>query len=139
MSDLPHALSDANYAQLADFRHALRRFLYFSEEAAAGEGLKPQQHQTLLVIRGREKGTTTIGVLAERLCIKHHTAVELVQRLEIAGLITKHPSPTDRRVMVLELTAEGSARLERLTRAHRKELKQRGPELIAALSRLEDA
>lgn len=139
MPDSNDPLTDADYTRLADFRHALRRFLHFSEEAAAGEMLKPQQHQVLLVIRGRETGTTTIGVLAERLCVKHHTAVELVQRLETAGLVTKHTSPTDRRAMVLALTVEGSARLERLTRAHRNELKQRGPELLEFLSLLDDA
>lgn len=139
MPDPTDPLTDADYTRLADFRHALRRFLHFSEEAVAKEMLKPQQHQVLLVIRGREPGTTTIGVLAERLCVKHHTAVELVQRLEAAGLVTKQVSPTDRRAMVLALTPEGSARLERLTRSHRNELKQRGPELLEFLSHLDQA
>jgi DNA-binding MarR family transcriptional regulator len=129
-------LTDADYARIADFRHALRKFLSFSEQAAADEGLMPQQHQALLVIRGREAGTTTIGVLADRLCVKHHTAVGLVQRLEAAGLVNKQPSAYDRRVIVLQLTAEGSARLERLTQAHRAELKDLGPEMIALLSKL---
>lgn len=127
-------LTDADYARIADFRHALRKFLFFSEQAAAAESLKPQQHQALLVIRGRPAGTTTVGALAERLCVKHHTAVGLVQRLEMAGLVDKQPSAHDRRVMVLQLTAEGSARLERLTQAHRTELKHLGPEIAALLS-----
>lgn len=127
-------LNDTDYARLADFRYALRRFQSFSEQAAATEALTPQQHQALLIVRGRESGTTTIGVIAERLCIKHHTAVELVQRLETAGLATKQASPADRRVMVLTLTDEGSARLERLSLTHREELKRLGPELIVSLS-----
>lgn len=130
-------LTDSDYKRLADFRYALRRFLHFSERAAAQEGLKPQQHQAMLAIRGREAGTTTVGVLAERLKLRHHTTVELVQRLEVAGLVAKHPAPEDRRAMVLELTPEGSARLERLTRVHRNELKHLGPEISTFLSTLD--
>ncbi|MFD0893450.1 MarR family transcriptional regulator [Luteolibacter ambystomatis] len=130
-------LIDSDYKRLADFRYALRRFLHFSERAAAQEGLKPQQHQALLAIRGREAGTTTVGVLAERLKLRHHTTVELVQRLEAAGLVSKRPSPEDRRAMVLELTLEGSARLERLSRVHRTELKHLGPEIVNFLSTLD--
>lgn len=136
MSEPDAPLADADYTKLANFRYALRRFLHFSEQAAAGEKLTPQQHQALLAIRGRATGTTTIGTLAERLCLKHHTVVELVQRLETAGLVTKHTSPEDRRMMVLALTMEGSARLERLSRAHRDELQHLGPEIVNLLASL---
>ena len=132
-------LFDLDYARLADFRYALRRFQSFSEEAAASEAITPQQHQALLIVRGRKSGTTSIGVLAERLCLKHHTAVELVQRLETAGLLNKSASAGDRRVVVLTLTTEGSARLERLSFTHREELRRLGPELIASLSALAKA
>ena len=127
-------MADFDYIRLADFRHVLRKFLNFSEKSAAAEGLAPQQHQALLAIRGREAGTTTVGILAERLCLKHHTTVELVQRLEKAGLVAKRPSPSDRRAIILELLPEGEARLDRLSRSHRTELQQLGPELIRHLS-----
>ena len=136
LSKKPVPLTDADFARLADFRHALRRFLHFSEQEAAAENLTPQQHQALLVIRGRAPGTTTVGVLAERLCLKHHTTVELVQRLEKAGLLTKRPSPDDGRLLVLEATAEGVARLDRLTRSHRAQLGLLGPEIMNLLSDL---
>ena len=127
-------MADSDYIRLADFRYVLRNFLNFSEKSAATEGLAPQQHQALLAIRGREPGTTTVGILAERLCLKHHTAVELVQRLEKAGLVAKRPSMSDRRAIILELLPEGEARLDRLSRSHRAELQQLGPELIRHLS-----
>ena len=136
MPESSEPLADADYAKLAEFRHALRQFLFFSEQAAAGEKLTPQQHQALLAIRGRTPGTTTVGVLAERLCLKHHTVVELVQRLESAGLVTKKSSPDDRRAVLLSLTQEGSARLERLSRAHRAELQRIGPEILERLTQL---
>ena len=129
-------MSDADYTRLADFRHALRRFLLFSERAAAAEGLTAAQHQALLVIRGRAAGTTTISVLAERLCLKHHTAVELTQRLEAAGLVEKQADPADRRAVILALSPEGAARLERLTLTHKSELGQIGPEILTLLQSL---
>lgn len=136
MSTKPTPLTDADFARLADFRHALRRFLHFSEQVAATENLTPQQHQALLAIRGRDPGATTVGGLAERLCLKHHTAVELVQRLEKAGLLTKHGSAEDGRVLVLRLSEEGQARLDRLSRSHRAELEQIGPKIMKLLSDL---
>lgn len=127
-------LTDSDFTRLADFRHGLRKFLQFSETAAAAEGLTPQQHQALLAIRGHAGAAMNVGVLAERLCLKHHTTVELVQRLEKAGLVAKRPSPEDRRAVLLELTAEGAARLGRLSRCHRDELTRFGPEIAAMLS-----
>ncbi len=75
-------MADIDYSRLADFRHLLRNFLNFSEKSAAAEGLAPQQHQALLAHpAGGLRVAPTVGILAERLCLKHHTAVELVQRL----------------------------------------------------------
>ncbi len=130
-------LSDADYARLADFRYALRCFLEFSESAAARERLTPRQHQALLVIRGSPDATATVSRLAERLRVRHNTAVELSQRLEAGGLILRQPSPDDGRAVCLTLTNEGSDKLEDLTRAHREELRQLSPEIIALFRSLE--
>lgn len=130
-------LSDADYTALADFRHALRCFLEFSENAAAAEGLTPQQHQALLVIRGTPGSMANIGRLAERLRVKHNTAVELAQRLEAAGLVTREPSTEDKRSIVLSLTSLGSAKLETLTRIHRRELAQLSPDILGLLHSLD--
>jgi DNA-binding MarR family transcriptional regulator len=123
-------LSDADYARLADFRYALRRFLEFSETAAAKEGLTPQQHQSLLVIRASPGGVANIGRLAERLRIRHNTAVELANRLVRSGFVVRETSVEDRREVVLKLTAEGQSRLEILTHVHRNELRQLRPEIV---------
>ena len=122
-------LTDADYVRLADFRYALRRFLEFSESAVAREGLTPQQHQALLVIRASPG--------AERLRIKHNTAVELAQRLEHGGLILRWQSPEDARAVCLTLTDAGEAKLEILTQVHRAELKQLSPEIVALFRSLE--
>lgn len=124
-------LSDEEYAALADFRYALRRFLEFSAKAAAAENLTSQQHQAMLAIRGSAGGATSVGQLAERLCLRHNTAVELAQRLEAAGHISRQHSAADRRQVVLALTPAGEAKLEILSQAHRRELQQIGPELRA--------
>lgn len=124
-------LTETDYTRLADFRYNLRCFLEFSEIAAAKEGLTPQQHQALLVIRGSPAGTANVSRLAQRLRIRHNTAVELAKRLEAAGLIARNVSPTDRRAVMLTLTADGVSRLEVLTRAHRAELRQLRPVIVA--------
>jgi DNA-binding MarR family transcriptional regulator len=133
-------LSKAEYQLLAAFRYALRRFLHFSEDAARAAGVEPQQHQALLAIKGfPERERVTIGELAERLQIKHHTAVELAGRLAANGLALREPAAADRRQVYLALTPHGEAVLEQLTAAHRQELRRMGPELRALLGRLSDA
>jgi DNA-binding MarR family transcriptional regulator len=132
----PERLTDAEYQRLADFRHALRKFLYFSEQAAASEGLTPQQYQAMLAIRGVGKDLLNVATLADRLCLKHNTVVELIQRLEKAGLIHKQHSPHDGRSVVLGLTEEGADRLNRLAVTHTTELKCIGPEILKRLSKI---
>ncbi len=136
MSGKSKPLSDADYAHLAEFRYTVRRFLEFSAKAACAEGLTPQQHQALLVIRGSPGVSSSVGRLAERLCLRHNTAVELAQRLEIAGLITRHLNEEDRRSVQLELTASGETKLEVLSQAHRRELRQISLEMRALFQEL---
>lgn len=132
----PPTLADDEYQRLADFRYALRKFLYFSEQAAAAEDLTPQQYQAMLAIRGSNTGPPNVAVLAERLCLKHNTAVELIQRLEKSGLVRKTPSPDDGRAVVVSLTENGHERLGRLALSHSAELKHIGPEILKRLSKL---
>jgi DNA-binding MarR family transcriptional regulator len=129
-------VSDREYEMLASFRHALRRFLSFSEEAARVVGLTPQQHQALLAIKGFRGGELTIGDLAEALQIKHHSAVGLVDRLVDQGLAARVQAAGDRRQVLVTLTTHGLDLLAELTSAHRRELRRVGPELRALLTRL---
>jgi DNA-binding MarR family transcriptional regulator len=123
-----------NFEALADFRYAIRRYLNFSERNARKAGLEPQQYQALLAIRGLEDmQSATIGVLAERLQIQHHSAVELMDRLEKRRMIRRHRSPSDRRKVVVELTKRGEAKLMRISLPHRDELQIAGRKLLRAL------
>jgi DNA-binding MarR family transcriptional regulator len=132
---LERTLTKADYELLADWRYSLRRFLRFSEEAASAAGVTPQQHQALLVIQGMPgREEATIGELAERLQLRHHSTVELVDRLETAGLMKRNESAEDGRRVKLTITAKGLRLLEKLTQAHRAELRRIGPELAAVLS-----
>lgn len=127
-------LSRSQYAALADFRYRLRRFLAFSEAAAAQAGLPAQQHQALLTLAGHEgRGPATVGLLADHLLIAPHTAAELVARMVEAGLVTKTRGEEDRRRMELRLTPRAATLLGALTDAHLEELRHLGPALIAAL------
>jgi DNA-binding MarR family transcriptional regulator len=132
-------LATPDYARLAAFRHALRRFLRFSEEAAAAVGLTSQHYQAMLVLRGcPEERRVTIADLAEQLLIKHNSAVELVDRLVAEDLVLREASSADRRKVELRLTQRGREVLAKLAALHRAELQRVGPVLktfFAELSR----
>jgi len=123
-----------HYQALAEFRYEIRRFLNFSEKAARTVGIEPQQHQALLAIKGLPRNQlATIGTLAERLQIRHHSAVGLINRLEAKGLLRRIHCLEDHRKMMLCLTADGERVLQRLSLLHRAELQSAGPALLHAL------
>lgn len=126
------------YRTLAEFRHALRVFTAFSEAAARAQGLTPQQHQALLAIKGEAGEAVTIGRLAERLLVRHHSAVELVDRLAGAGLVRRTGGEADRRRVVVTLTPKAEAVLAELSSAHWAELRRIRPLLVDLLARLDD-
>jgi len=129
----PVRLGDREYRELLAFRTGLRRFLRWSDEQAASAGLTGQQHQLLLAIRGHEgPGQPTIGDVAEHLLLRHHSAVELVDRAEQGGLVQRVVDDEDRRVVRLDLTGKGRRLLDRLTAAHLEELTRLAP-VIARL------
>ncbi len=123
-------LDVGEYATLAAFRYALRRFLRFSEAAAEKVGLTAQHYQALLVVCATPEGKqVSINLLAQQLLIKHNSAVGLVDRLAKQGLLMRRPSRDDARKVSLRLTAEGSRMLGRLAGIHRDELERVGPQL----------
>ncbi|HTV90422.1 MAG TPA: MarR family winged helix-turn-helix transcriptional regulator [Stellaceae bacterium] len=125
------------YCTLAEFRYLIRRFLAFSQEAARQAGLSPRHHQALLAIKGFPgDDAPTVGDLAERLCIRHHSAVELVDRLAEAGLIERLHDMDDRRRVFLKLTAAAEQQLARLSGSHLEELHRLRPALLAILDRV---
>jgi DNA-binding MarR family transcriptional regulator len=126
--------SKEDYQTLAEFRYALRCFLRFSETAAQSAGLTLQQHQAMLFIigyPGREQ--VTIGELAERLQIHHHSTVGLVDRLEEQGLVERIQGQDDRRRVFIRLTEKGASVLKGLASTHREELRHLGPQLCNML------
>ena len=130
-------VSKADYETLAAFRYALRQFLSFSEEAASAVGLTHQQHQALLAIKGYPgRDVVTIGELAERLRIRHHSAVGLVDRLEAQNLVARRDAESDRRQVYVTVTPHGLNLLERLSAVHRAELRRIGPQISQLLAQL---
>lgn len=127
------AMDDTAYAFLAQFRLQVRTFLAFSETAAQRAGLTPQQHQALLAIKGfAGKDAASIGDVARFLLIRHHTAVELVDRISKLGLVKRVADPQDARRVLVELTTKGEQKLRALSRIHLQELRAASP----ALSRI---
>lgn len=119
------SLPDETYIQLLRLRTELRRFLRWSEQQAATEGLTGSQHQLLLAIRGHaDPRGPTIGEVAGYLLLRQNSAVELVNRADAAGLVTRSRDDSDHRVVRLALTEDGAARLERLSAVHLVELER---------------
>jgi DNA-binding MarR family transcriptional regulator len=127
-----------DYRMLSDFRYLIRSFLHFSAVAAHSIGLPSRQHQALLAIKGfTGNRSPTLGQLAERLKIQHHSAVELVDRLAEAGLIVRSHDPGDRRRVLLLLTQRAEHHLSALSKIHQDELRRLRPALHEILSRFE--
>ena len=129
-------LTLSDYQALAELRYQVRLFLHFSEKAARKLRLEPQQHQLMLAIKGLPTGMRpTIGTLAQRMQIQHHSTVELVNRLSSSGLVRRSRSAEDRRQVLLGLTTKGEKMLRDLSMGHKAELSSQGPSLVAALKR----
>jgi DNA-binding MarR family transcriptional regulator len=127
-------MSSTDHRALAEFRFLIRRHLKNTEEAARSVGLEPQQYIGLLALRGIPSGqTASIRALAEQLQIRHHSTVELVDRMEKRGLLRREQSEDDRRRIRLRITPRGEKLLSHLVRHRIAELRVTGPALIRAL------
>lgn len=127
-------LTAVDYQSLAEFRHQIRRYLRFSEGVVRNSGLEARQYQLLLSLKGLAPGIRPrIAEVADRLQIQHHSAVELVNRLESGGFVRRERGKQDRREVLLTLTVRGEKVLRELVLHHRNELMTRGPALIEAL------
>ena len=130
-------ISDDEFARLLAFRDGLRRFLRWSEAQAKSIGLTANQHQLLLSIRGHH-GDPSIGEIAEHLLLRHHSAVELVDRAVTAGLVARFDDPTDHRVARVRLTVAGDDKVALLASAHLEELSRLRSNVRALWSNLPD-
>jgi DNA-binding MarR family transcriptional regulator len=123
-------LTQRDYERLLAFRTGLRRFLAWSGQQAEAAGITPAQHQLLLAIRGHpDRRGPTIGEVAGYLLVRHHSAVELIDRAVAAGLVLRRADADDGRAVRVVLTERGRERLERLTASHLEELDRLTSEL----------
>jgi len=130
-------LTLTDYQALAEFRYQIRRFLHFSDAAVAATGLEKGQYQLMLAIKGMPTGTRPrIRELANRMQIQHHSAVELINRLETSGFVRRERGLDDRREVLLALTPKGEQMLAQLALHHHEQLQTAGPRLVAALRKL---
>jgi DNA-binding MarR family transcriptional regulator len=128
-------MTSAEFRALAEFRHQIRMFLNGSEEAARKAGLEPQQYLLLLALRGLPLGCeASIRDLAERMQLRHHSVVELADRLERRSLLRRERSRDDRRQVILHLTPRGEKILTRLAKQRITELRTAAPTLVRALT-----
>jgi DNA-binding MarR family transcriptional regulator len=129
------AMTSSEFRSLAEFRYQIRIYLNGSEEAARNAGLEPQQYLLLLALRGLPLGReASIRELAERMQLRHHTVVELVDRLEVRQLLRRERSRGDRRQVFVHLTSRGEKILTRLAKQRIAELRTAAPALVRALT-----
>ena len=127
---------DSDYRALSDFRQNIHDYLDFSDRAAKAAGIEPRQYQLMLAIRGLPQDVDpAVGTLATLLRVRHHSAVELIDRAERNGFVSRERSANGRYVLV-QLTSKGDQTLERAVAARLEELQSAGPVLVAALRRL---
>jgi DNA-binding MarR family transcriptional regulator len=126
-----------DFKSMAELRYQIRRFLRFSENAARQTGIEPQQHQLLLAVRGLPEGLKpTVGTLAERMQLQHHSTVELIDRLVERGFLCRLRATDDRRQVLIKLTHDGEEFLKTLSLHHLQELQSAGPMFVKVLQTL---
>jgi DNA-binding MarR family transcriptional regulator len=131
------AISEIDYRALATFRYHIRKYLAHSESAARSAGLEPRQYELLLALRSLSDGERpTIGALAEQLHLRHHSAVELVNRAEERGLVRRKRMKENRNFVLVEITEKGIRSLDKVLSGRIQELKAAGPTLAKILSDL---
>jgi DNA-binding MarR family transcriptional regulator len=134
----PVALTQADFEYLLRLRTGLRRFLRWSEQQAQAAGLTSAQHQLLLAVRGHPGGAPpTIGEIADYLVLRHHSAGELIDRAQAAGLVTRASDPVNGTQVRVSLTRTGAAKLNRLAETHLAELAHLAPTMRALWGALE--
>lgn len=127
----------AKLTALAEFRFRLRRFLSFSEAASEELGIPAQQYQLIQVVAAVPGDrAATISYIAERMLLRHNSAVELVDRAERSGLVRRITDESDHRRSVVGITEEAEAVLSQLVSRHLAELQREGPALVGALQKI---
>ncbi len=134
------SISPGEVRALFEFRYNIRDFLAASEKICAAHRLRPQQYQLMLAIKAMPgEEPPYIAVLARRLQLRHHSVVELANRLSALGLARRARSRLDRRLALVELTPAGNKLFQNVAMAHRAELQHTGPVLVRALTKVLDA
>jgi DNA-binding MarR family transcriptional regulator len=130
-------IMEGEYAALAELRYRIRRFLQEGDATARQAGLEPQQYQLLLAIRGLPMGQeASIRTLAERLSLRHHSTVELIDRMEARGYVKRMRGREDRRQVLISLQPRGEKLLEKVVEQRIIELRANGRALVEAISTL---
>lgn len=137
---MPGKITEGEYRALGELRYLIRRFVQEGDVTAKQAGLEPQQYLLLLAIRGLPPGqAATISTLASRLSLRHHSTVELIDRMEAHGYVKRIRDRQDRRQVLVELQLRGAKLLEKVVEQRIIELRANGRSLVTAISSLLEA
>jgi DNA-binding MarR family transcriptional regulator len=132
-----HQITPDEYRALAELRYLIRRFLQEGDATVRNAGLEPQQYLLLLTIRGLPVGhQATIRTLANRLSLRHHSTVELIDRMEAHTYVKRIPGREDRRQVLVQLLPRGEKLLEQVVEKRIIELRSNGRALVDAIGAL---
>jgi DNA-binding MarR family transcriptional regulator len=130
-------ITDGEYHALSQLRYLIRRFLQEGDATARLAGLEPQQYLLLLAIRGLEPGQeASIRTLADRLALRHHSTVELIDRMEAHGFVKRTRGREDRRQVLVSLQPRGEKLLEKVVAQRLVELRSHGRALVESVGKL---
>ncbi len=134
---MPEKITEKEYRALGELRYLIRRFLQEGDTTAKQAGLEPQQYLLLLAVRGLPTGqSATISTLANRLSLRHHSTVELIDRMEGHGYVKRLRGREDRREVLVSLQPRGAKLLEKVVEQRIIELRANGRDLVAAIGEL---
>ena len=130
-------ITDGEYHALSQLRYLIRRFLQEGDETARAAGLEPQQYLLLLAIRGLQPHEeSSIRTLADRLALRHHSTVELIDRMEAHGFVKRTRGREDRRQVLVSLQPRGEKLLEKVVGQRLVELRSHGHALVESIGKL---
>ena len=124
---------DVAYDILRSIRRILRKTSQHSRQIARQSGLSVPQLLCLKAIDEAEKdGEVTAAMIAEIVQLSPPTATLIVDRLEVAGYVSRERRSQDRRKVCLSLTELGQQRLKTLPRPLHDQFLERLKKLKAA-------
>jgi DNA-binding MarR family transcriptional regulator len=88
--------------------HAARRIRTSADAALRESGLSLSAYK---LMRALEHSDQSMRAVSDALLVSPRTVTDMIDSLEVRGLVVRRPHPADRRITLLHLTEEGQRQL----------------------------